>query len=193
MLELLSRCTKEDDGVYIRSVFFSTFIVHTYQDIPKYKTSNSFEWLRNLGEETAQNPKTYLATITNVNDSHWVAVVIDFRKKCIRYGDSMPTTLQPGVYSEVDNALMWWTKYHTSKTFKAVLLPTTVQQDSHSCGLLAWNAIGHFLFPFRYYRLMDASNMNDERLEMLLRILRPPEVSFPFSLMFPSLIFMKTC
>lgn len=79
--------------------------------------------------------------------------------------------------AEIKVALNWWLYFHMGQTFTYTKLPTTRQRDSHSCGILAWNALAHYFFPKRY-PLLDASHMQDARLHMLLKILGFSEPEF---------------
>ncbi|KIK05836.1 hypothetical protein K443DRAFT_3607 [Laccaria amethystina LaAM-08-1] len=123
-------------------------------------------WLRDLGTDLGFHHHSQLVTISNINKNHWGAIIVDFNQKSIRYGDSMERPINAGVKA----ALNWWLYFHTGQTFTYAELLTTHQQDSHSCGILAWNALAHYFFPKRY-PLLDASHMQDAQLHMLLKIL----------------------
>lgn len=120
-----------------------------------------------------------LAFLVNVNHNHWVAIVLDFPKAVIWYGDSLGGKFNQNIMQVLD----WWTHLHSGKTFIHKKLPITLQDDNHSCGLLAWNALATFLLHGKYM-LMNASDVADERLAVLIRVvehhLRTPgeQVSF---------------
>ena len=106
-----------------------------------------------------------LATIANIGDNHWMALILDFKSLTILYGDSTGGTID----EDTERALTWWIQHHTGKLFTTSCLPITRQQDSHSCGILAWVALAAFLFPERY-ALVEARVVADERLRMFLRV-----------------------
>lgn len=106
-----------------------------------------------------------LAMIANIGNSHWIALVIDFKNSRILYGDSMGGTIDEGI----NDALTWWIGHHTGKDFVQSYLPITRQQDGYSCGILAWFALAVFLLP-ESYSLPEARVVADERLRMFLRV-----------------------
>jgi hypothetical protein len=91
--------------------------------------------------------------------------VLDFRAKTIWYGDSLQWEIEPKLRS----VLEWWTEEHGSVRFTYQRLPITHQNDSFSCGLLAWNALAHFFLPF-HRPLIDPADVVMERLRVLLCI-----------------------
>lgn len=168
MLELLRRETEQLEGVHInfQDPFFIPLLCAAYDNRSNYGTDSSYQWLRDLGTDLGSHYHSHLVTISNINQNHWGAIIVDFDQKLVQYGDSMDRLVKAGVKS----ALNWWLYIHTGQGFAYTKLPTTRQEDSHSCGILAWNAIAHYFFPKRH-PLMDASRMRDERLQILLKIL----------------------
>lgn len=64
----------------------------------------------------------------------------------------------------------WWTHHHTGHGFACEKLPITRQDDGFSCGLLAYNALTHWANPEKY-PLIDATKVDDARLEILLGVI----------------------
>ena len=60
-----------------------------------------------------------------------------------------------------------WTHHHTRHGFSCEKLPITIQDDGFSCGLLDYNALTHWANPEKY-PLIDATKVDDARLEILL-------------------------
>ncbi|KIK07130.1 hypothetical protein K443DRAFT_87913, partial [Laccaria amethystina LaAM-08-1] len=168
MLELLRRETEQlkGDHIHFQDSFFIPLLCAAYNNRSQYGTDGSYQWLRDLGTDLGFQYRSHLVTISNINQNHWGAIIVDFDQKLVRYGDSMDHLLKAGVKS----ALNWWLYVHTGQDFSYTKLPMTCQEDSHSCGILAWNAITHHFFP-KCHPLMDASRMRDERLRMLLKFL----------------------
>jgi hypothetical protein len=153
------------------SVFLHTSIILAFENPASYAQDKHIAWLRDLGN-TYSTSRSTVVMISNLNNNHWVAIVLDFGSHVIQYGDSF--NLHPSI--EALTALKWWTHYHTGTQFEVMLLPMTQQVDRHSCGLLAWNALAHFVLPEKY-PLFDGSKMSDEHLQMFLRIINIPKVS----------------
>ncbi len=84
-----------------------------------------------------------IGLIFNVNFTHWISVAIDFTCGSILYGDSLG--YKPD--EDVLETLEWWLSQHTEMHFKLETLTSTRQRDIISCGLLAYNAIGHHFLP----------------------------------------------
>jgi hypothetical protein len=122
-------------------------------------------YLHRTGQLLASGVMTHVACIANYKDVHWVALVIDFMTKSIWYGDSLGWKLE----ADLGEVLEWWISGYSEVTFTYRTLPITHQSDTHSCGLLAWNSLAHFLLPERH-PLMDPASIQTERLHMLLRI-----------------------
>jgi hypothetical protein len=105
--------------------------------------------------------------LKNLNNEHWVALVLDFKNSCIRYGDSFDEDAPPKLMCAVE----WWTYYHTGRHFTHAKLAITMQTDGFSCGLLAYNALAHNANPEKY-PLINATAVDDVRLEILLAVTR---------------------
>ncbi|KAF8956851.1 hypothetical protein BDZ97DRAFT_1670915 [Flammula alnicola] len=178
MLDLLQSevaLSAPHQSVAFPSVFLRTSILLAFENPASYAQDKQETWLRDLGQTYSSSRSTVLM-ISNLNSNHWVAIVLDFSSHVIRYGDSFNHSPSLDTLS----ALKWWTHFHTGKHFAVVLLPITQQTDGHSCGLLAWNALAHFVLPEKF-PLFNASKMCDERLQMFLRILSVPKVSCTLS------------
>ena len=146
--------TEQLEGVHInfQDPFFIPLLCTAYDNCSNYGTDSSYKWLRDLGTDLGSHYHSHLVTISNINQNHWGAIIVDFDQKLVRYGDSMDRLVKAGVKS----VLNWWLYIHTGQGFAYTKLPMTCQEDSHSCGILAWNAIAHYFFPKRH-PLMDAS------------------------------------
>jgi hypothetical protein len=97
-----------------------------------------------VGEELASDVhhRTTLCGIFNVDNSHWVTVIVDTKECCILYGDSLG-----GWNCEVLDALQWWIEFHVHGKFKHRQLMIGQQTDGVSCALFAVNALVHFVSP----------------------------------------------
>lgn len=136
----------------------------TCNECNNYTLDCNFEWLRRKGREMAAEQKHYLATIVNINDVHWAALVINFEEHEILFGDSY----QNPIPSHLRSIVNWWTFYHTGQQFTHSSLAIARQQDSFSCGMLTWNALQHYLLPST--TLMDGCHRSIDHTKMFLRL-----------------------
>lgn len=133
-----------------------------------YEAQRSNKVLRDAMEELTSGRKRYFATIQHVNGNHWVPIVLDFETRSLHYGDSLRMTPDADLMATLD----WWTVAHTGQQFEAAKLLTTHQTDNFSCGLLSFNAIGHFLSEDQFPLLRnDAATLYAARIDMLQEIL----------------------
>jgi len=102
----------------------------------------------------------------NLDNKHWVAIVLDFENSEILYSDSMGG--EPS--KDLKEILSWWTHIHSGRKFMYGELEITSQQDSLSCGLLAWNALAHWSLPHKHV-LIDAQEVDDARLKVMLKVI----------------------
>jgi hypothetical protein len=152
MLDLL-KTDLELTGVTTNAL---TSIQHTYhaQQIlaayacgnKRYSTSKRYHALCEHAQDLATGVQDTLATVANVDGNHWVALMVDFRARKAYYGNS----LGGAISKDLKIAYDWWFSMHNENTFEWVQMDITRQQDSHSCGLLAINALAHSLDPKRF-------------------------------------------
>jgi hypothetical protein len=112
-----------------------------------YLNSSSFAWLHHLGEDIAKEGSTVITVVHlgALNDMpHWVPLTI--QRTGIGFGDSfgkeMPEKLQ--------TACLWWLRQHHAQVAEICQpsihrLSITTQIDTHSCGILADNALDHYI------------------------------------------------
>jgi hypothetical protein len=116
----------------IENTQFPPKLLEAYGSHKSYATALLFRWLHATGEIFASQKCRKLGMITNVNQNHWVAVVLDFKNQEILYGDSFRHKPDENLMA----ALRWWTHYHSRHAFKTINLPISYQLDGYSCGLL---------------------------------------------------------
>lgn len=132
-----------------------------------YGTQKEWEWVRGVGKALADGKAKTLGLILNVNENHWVAMVIDFEHSRFLYGD--PKGWAPN--DEVVDVIDWWTMYHAGIQFTQGFLKTSPQSvnDNHNCGMLASNALAHHCLP-DMHPLVDVRRLEEEQLRMFLRV-----------------------
>jgi len=142
MVDILQRdlqC-KGKNHINLGSSFFYAKISLGSQDIEKYSTTDSFRFYWHIGNELETGVWDQFGFLTNLDRNHWVAVVFDFRKREIWFGDSLGGVAT----ASVRRVLNWWTRFHSREEFTYQQLPITIQQDSFSCCLLTWDALRVF-------------------------------------------------
>jgi hypothetical protein len=154
----------------------STSIQHTYhaQQISAayncgnkiYLTSRSYHAIREHAQDLATGIQDVLGTVANIDGNHWIALMVDFRKRMVYYGDSLGGAIDKKLRLAYD----WWFSMHNEKAFEWVQMEITRQQDRYSCGLLAVNALAHIINP-RQFNLMAARAVDAERINVLSRII----------------------
>jgi hypothetical protein len=150
------------EGVEIKSTYFIAGILRAFQ---RRETTVRKGALHRLGHSLASGTISNLVTIAHCQDVHWVPIVIDFQACLVWHGDSLGWPME----KSHKTALEWWLAEYSTRKFTYRSLPITQQSDSHSCGLLAWNALAHFFLP-SLYPLIDHSDVASARLQVFLRI-----------------------
>jgi len=157
---------QKGDEVDVGDVFFLQRLSRLHREgVTEYISNKSYEWLHRKGQEFGTGVYEKFVTISNIEENHWVAIVVDFKLSMILYGDSMGGMID----DDLETALTWWIHYHTAKYFPVTALPITRQRDGYSCGILAWNALNAYLFP-EDHKLANTAFVADERLKVLLCI-----------------------
>ncbi|KAH7917030.1 hypothetical protein BV22DRAFT_994373, partial [Leucogyrophana mollusca] len=172
MLDLLRRqlcLTPSAHRVEIQNMGFQKFIQegYTHRNSGEYEESRYFRVACGVGQALASCQRDVLGFLVNLNASHWVAVVMNFREGEILYGDSLGEPIPGDLAAMLD----WWTNGHTGLTFVHKLLPITRQHDGFSCGLLSFNALAHYVLPEEYL-LIDSSAVDDEQLNVMMRVIK---------------------
>jgi hypothetical protein len=170
MLDLLRMEIKFDPTrppVITENLEFSRLLDKAYQRRDTdYDTSCHHEHVHQIGIALRNGTYKQLTYLMNVNNNHWVAVVLDFNKSRILYGDSLGG--KPG--DHLVAILSWWTHLHTGRNFTFEKLDITIQRDSFSCELLSWNTLIHWFF-LKKHPLIKAEDVDNGQLEVLLRVI----------------------
>lgn len=166
LMELLEQELEEGQTrVVVADVFFTSMLERASQDPDGYLEEKDYRWLYKLGQKLMLGDHEQLAVITNIGGNHWVALVIDFVKEEVLYGDSMGHVIDPNLCRTVD----WWTHIHTGHMFHHRRLPISHQRDGFSCGIMAWNALRTYFQP--NCQLLNPKLAREERLNIMLAII----------------------
>ena len=114
---------RSGDGIDITDTFFIKKLTEVFQKKEEYATKPAYTWIRKKGQELSTGVYETLATIANIDENHWVAVVLDFTGSRIQYGDSMGVSID----EDLEAVLTWWTHQHTGRHFTISYLPITRQ------------------------------------------------------------------
>lgn len=168
MLELIQQSLGSHCDSVVADVWFTAMLHQFYQgrEANIYASSKNGRFFRDLGEELASGKKKRVGGIANIDNSHWVAFVLDFETSELLYGDSLGG--QP--HMDVVAMLLWWANQHTGRQFMVNALPITYQSDHYSCGIMAYNSLGHALSP-RTFPLISAQKALNERLNIMWRVI----------------------
>ncbi|KAG2748080.1 hypothetical protein P692DRAFT_20735450 [Suillus brevipes Sb2] len=170
MLDLLRRRIQrqpQSQKIEIENIYFYGFLKKAYEvhSSGEYK-GRYFARACETGDAMASGIGSCIGFLVNINENHWVAVVIDFKSSTIFYGDSIYTKPPTGFLA----VLHWWTHHHTGQHFEEKSLIITHQTDSFSCGLLSFNALAHHILPSEY-PLITASQVRIGRLKVMLDVI----------------------
>ena len=119
-----------------------------------------------MGQSLETGIYDQLAMLINIDRTHWVCAVLDFRGRTIHYGNSQKSSIPVSI----SKTLSWWTHFHSGEVFTYQPLAITAQIDTHSCGVLALNALRHHLLNGE--SLISAQDALNGRLQILLEVLR---------------------
>jgi hypothetical protein len=153
MINLLHQDFIEDHCTEIMSTYF---IPSLEQAFLNWKSRHKGS-LHQLGKSLAKGNQRYIGTIVNSYKTHWVAIILDFGTQTIWHGDSLGWKMEP----HTKTVLEWWTFTYTNIRFSHRQMPITHQEDTISCGLLAWNTLAHFFLP-ACHPLMDTADVATE-------------------------------
>ncbi|KAI0071324.1 hypothetical protein K474DRAFT_1607112 [Panus rudis PR-1116 ss-1] len=170
MLDIVQREVLRGGGVQVVEILDCEFVESVKaaaNNCMTYEGGNKqYAWLRRVGETFASGKRSFLGTVVNVFNSHWVCLAVDFANTTILYGDSFGHEMG----DTLKETMMWWTYHHTKKQFRLHPLPITPQKDSYNCGVLAWNALAHLVLPDRYH-LLESREVASERLRIAARVI----------------------
>jgi len=153
------------ERVKVASTYFYSKISLAFDEREGYGTNQTYRTHRQIGEDLENGAINQLAFLANLDRNHWIAVIIDAQTRRIYFGDSLGLEISKAVWDVLD----WWTGFHNSgEPFTLERLPITIQQDSFSCGVLAWNALSAFLTDVD---LIPITKVTEGRMRALLEII----------------------
>ncbi|KII82916.1 hypothetical protein PLICRDRAFT_527481 [Plicaturopsis crispa FD-325 SS-3] len=117
-----------------------------------------------------------LGTIAHIHSNHWVGLIIDILTHAVLFGD--PLGHDPP--DDLKAAINWWLEQHTFSPYTWGVLPCTAQDDTHSCGVLTPNCIGHHYLPAKY-PLIPSSQLEIDaaRMEIGIEVLLQHKNALP--------------
>jgi len=149
----------------VENTAFTLLLAAAYHDRQNYSTSKHYAWLRQKADLLSSGAKTILATISNKDNSHCVSIVVNSQTRQVLFADPLGNPVPQALRRNLD----WWISYHNDgDIFNYTSLPISLQVDSYSCGVLAWDAVRCFLLEG--FTLVEAHAALDERLRIYLRL-----------------------
>ena len=144
---------------------FMAKLGQAHLDADNYTTDQGYRWIAKIGQRLASGETNQLALVANVNENHWVAILVDINTHAILYGNSLQHDKNP---AKLMNALQWWLYYHFAEPFHVKPLPITAQQDGHNCGIFAWQALEAMLLQ---KPLISSKGAYIQRLQLFKRVM----------------------
>jgi len=147
-------------------------IISFYGRVSVKKEGPLWEYLKGIENKIIQGQVDSICGIINLNQNHWVSVVIDFQQSQILYGDSFHEPMPTRKRGPCER----WVKHLTNRSTNLVGgvtvgdLATGVQDDGISCGLFALNSIAHHYLKVPLLPT-DLVALNCCRMEIGLNIL----------------------
>ena len=170
MLDLLCKILQrsQKSNIKVLSTYLLSKISQGFNDKDKYSNDKTFHFYRHIGDDLAAGTSHQIVFLVNLDRNHWISVIVDFHKQEILYGDSLGHTIS----ASTQNVLTWWTQFHSNANFTIKKLPITIQNNSFSCGLLAWNSLVAYLTGAK---LLSANEVAEGRLKVMLDIVHEHE------------------
>jgi hypothetical protein len=149
----------------VKQSFFRKLVklYHDRETVPYTKDTKGARHVWAVGEELASNIREKVCGVVNIDDTHWVGVVIDAAQSLFLYGDSIA-----GSNTELKSAIDWWIENHTSQQFVHQNLPITRQFDGYNCSIFAVNAVGCNALPERISLLETSTHADELRIETFI-------------------------
>ncbi|KAJ7916450.1 hypothetical protein B0H13DRAFT_1871215 [Mycena leptocephala] len=152
MLKLLHKVNNDSAlawRIRIQGIALTPKIIDTHKaGTETYQNSQSFGWLRDVGNDLVRNQAALIATAhlgNIINEPYWIGLVLDLSRPAgeILYGDSFDKPIPASLLA----ALRWWISQHTGAHLGLGKLTIGVQEDGFSCAMLVDNAQQHFVDP----------------------------------------------
>ncbi|KAF8148090.1 hypothetical protein B0H34DRAFT_669139 [Crassisporium funariophilum] len=140
------------------------------------KTSGRQEYLANIANQANNQLVEQLYFPLHVNTNHWIAGMIDFKRRAFSFGDSLYGVGKgSGAPTKFIAYLQTWLKQAFGKRFKnqGNMLPHATQEDMYSCSIITLNTIEHAVLD---KPLWNAERAATERLSWFIQ-LAPAEPS----------------
>lgn len=132
------------------------------------RDGRTWRWLDKVGEQVFSEGKTILTVVhlgVSMNMAHWVPLAFDGSQNLLLYGNSLD--LEATVPSPILSTYRSWAALYSQKPLCTDKLSVATQQDGHSCGPLAANALRNFVFNDP---LVESSRVGFERMKIFHEI-----------------------
>ncbi|KAF9061116.1 hypothetical protein BDP27DRAFT_1406852 [Rhodocollybia butyracea] len=129
-----------------RFVVRGTELMEKVLDLGGNAYSQENKWLCDLGTEVFEGGKVLVTVAhlgklkpkkgTTEGSYHWVPMVIDGKRRLFLYGDPLAGKKTPVMPEKMQDSLTAWKDRHSFLEYSNEVLPTTQQEDNHSCARL---------------------------------------------------------
>lgn len=137
-------------------------------------------WLAAIAKKVFEEGKTLVSIAhlgrlpprkgETVGLNHWVPLAIDGAGSRFLYADSLCGKKDPVMPPRLSKALGEWKSLHTFAQFTNETMAISAQNDNHSCGPCAVNALEHFICP-GIVDLVRPNRITNMRLQTMSKIL----------------------
>jgi hypothetical protein len=145
------------ETAYFVPLLLLAHVEHAEKD---YLTSREMKPFRNAAEQLFKGHYKSLGIPCHIHENHWTAVLITAEDQKVLYGDSFGAAIPNNLKAAID----WWLSHHSPTPLTWDDLPISCQEDTHSCGVLAVNALAHFVQPTKF-PLLSSSDTDIARLQ----------------------------
>ncbi|KAG1799526.1 uncharacterized protein BJ212DRAFT_1253134, partial [Suillus subaureus] len=130
------------------TAYFVLLLLLTHDECAEkdYLTSWEAKPFRNATEQLFKGHYKNLGIPCHIHENHWTAVLINAEDQKVLYGDSFGTAIPNNLKAAID----WWLLHHSPTPLTWDDLQISCQEDTHSCSVLAANALTHFIQPMKF-------------------------------------------
>ncbi|KAG1854448.1 hypothetical protein DFJ58DRAFT_841367 [Suillus subalutaceus] len=134
-------------------------LAHDERAKKDYLTSREAKPFCSAAEQLFKGHYKSLGIPCHIHKNHWTAVLINVEDQKVLYGDSFGAAIPNNLKAAID----WWLSHHSPTPLTWDDLQISCQEDTHSCGVLAVNALAHFIQPTKF-PLLSSSDTDIARL-----------------------------
>ncbi|KAJ7245054.1 hypothetical protein C8J57DRAFT_1082457 [Mycena rebaudengoi] len=147
MMEDLAERVASDPELADKAIVAQLAFADEVLGLKKGESTKRTSILHQYEREVKENGKEKIIFPANIGNKHWVAGVVDFIKKSIDFGDSMPGFFKPP--AKLIRSLQKWLHRQFGEVFQSEYdgLEHGIQTDGYSCGIVMHNTAERAAYP----------------------------------------------